>query len=209
MTRALILIFLILAAEAGVQLWRHYDLKASTDPVFFWKDAELVTRSDPTFGRALDVYRADRGMEAFRNLPAGARLQTFYIEWDGVEAGPFIDVSGHETDYCNVAAGFTLLEADVPRIFEIPGRPPFEFYYTRLADPSGKIVHAYKMPWIQGIGAWQINSAYNRSLRLQRSFLRHRGAARVIQFAVSGVASEEEAWAIVQRELQDRLEWRE
>jgi hypothetical protein len=209
MTRALILIFLILAAEAGVQLWRHYDLKASTDPVFFWKDAELVTTAPPPFGQALEMYEADRGMETFRSLEGGGRLQTMYMEWDDLEAGPFSALAGHESEVCNVTAGFTILESRIPRVFEVPGTKPLEFHYARLADASGRIVHAYKMPWIQGIGAWQIDSSRDRSLRLQRSFLRHRGAARVIQFGVSGVASEEEAWAIVQRELQDRLEWRE
>jgi hypothetical protein len=208
MLRALILLISLLALEGGVQLWRHNAPPASDGPVFFWKDAELVTEAEPPFGQALEMYEADRGMQTFRSIEGGGRLQTMYMEWDDLEAGPFADLGGHESEVCNLTAGFTILESRVPRVFTAPGAPPLEFHYARLADPSGRPVHAYKMPWFQGLGPWHIDSSRDRSLRLKRSFLRHRGAARVIQFGVSGIANEGDAWNLVQSELRDRLEWR-
>jgi hypothetical protein len=208
MLRALILLISLLALEGGVQLWRNHEPEPSKDPLFFWKDTDLVGKADPTLGHVIEIYEADRGMESFRNIDGGGRLQTMYMEWDDLEAGPFTSLSGHETEVCNIAAGFTVLESRIPRVLITPDAPTLEFYYARLADPAGRIVHAYKMPWFQGLGAWNLDSIHDRSLRLKRSFIRHRGAARVVQFGVTGIADEQVAWNVVQSELRDRLEWR-
>jgi hypothetical protein len=207
MIRALLLAFLLLAVEGGVQFWRHRELAPATTPVFHWKNAGLVTEATGPFGAALNMYRADRGMERFDDLPDGGRLQLLYLEWDDLEAGPFSDLAGHESEVCNITAGFTILESRVPRVLNTPGEPSLEFHYARLLDHAGRTVHAYKMPWIQGIGAWHLDSSRDRSLRFQRSFTRHRGAARVIQMAVFGAPDESTAWNIVQGELHRQLEW--
>jgi hypothetical protein len=199
---------MILSIEAGVQFWRHESLEISRAPLFGWKDAPLVTEAPPPFGKALELYRADRGMETFQSLPQGRRLQLIYLEWDKLETGPLADVSGHESDICNRIAGFQVLEAAVPRSFTTANGQQLVFHYTRLADRHGNIVHNYKMPWIQGIGAWHIGSSSNRMVRLERSFIRHAGAARVIQFGIFGENSEQQAWEIVQNELNQNLQWR-
>lgn len=199
---------LIISIEAGVQYWRHGNLQASQAPLFFWKDAPLVTHAAPPFGAALELYRADRGMEQFEDLPDGRRLQTIYMEWDKLETGPLADVSGHESDICNRIAGFKVVEAAIPRPFTASNGQQMVFHYTRLVDPNGNLVHNYKIPWIQGLGAWHIGSSNNRSVRLERSFIRHAGAARVIQMGIFGEDDETKAWNLVQNKLNDNLEWR-
>lgn len=198
---------LIVSIEAGVQYWRHGNLQASQAPLFHWKDATLVTEAPPPFGRALDLYRADRGMEKFQDLPDGRRLQVIYMEWDKMETGPLADVAGHESDICNSIAGFKVLEASVPRTMTCDNGQQMLFHYTRLQDPKGNLVHNYKIPWIQGLGAWQIGSSSSRTIRIERSFIRHVGAARVIQIGVFGEADEAKAWDLVQATLREKLIW--
>ena len=199
---------LILSIEAGVQHWRHANTHISQAPVFYWKDAPLVTEAEPPFGTALKLYRADRGMEKFEDLENGRRIQMIYMEWDKLETGPLADVAGHESDICNRIAGFEILEKAVPRNFTAANGQQLLFHYTRLKDTKGNLVHNYKIPWIQGLGAWHIGSSSSRNLRISRSFIRHSGAARVVQIGVFGEGDETQAWNLVQDVLNKNLEWR-
>ncbi|QJE94296.1 hypothetical protein [Luteolibacter luteus] len=199
---------LILSIEAGVQHWRHASSQTSHAPLFNWKDAKLVTEAPPPFGRALQLYRPDRGMERFDDLENGRRLQLIYMEWDKLEVGPLAAVAGHESDICNSIAGFQILEKGVPRTFTAANGQQLVFHYTRLKDPKGNLVHNYKIPWIQGLGAWHVGSSSDRGVRLSRSFIRHSGAARVIQMGVFGENDEAKAWDLVQNTLNKEVEWR-
>jgi len=199
---------LILSIEAGVQHWRHANSQVSQAPLFHWKDASLVTEAAPPFGTALKLYRPDRGMEKFEDLENGRRLQEIYMEWDKLETGPLADVAGHESDICNRIAGFKVLEKAVPRTFTASNGQQLVFHYTHLEDPKGNPVHNYKIPWIQGLGAWHIGSSSSRNVRVSRSFIRHSGAARVIQIGVFGESDEARAWNLVQDVLNRNLEWR-
>lgn len=188
-------------------MWRHASIDTSRAPVFKWTGAPLVTSAEPPFGKALKIYRADRGAEQRTNLPEGRSIKVFYFEWDSIEAGPLIAISAHEAEVCNVAAGFKVLEAEEPRPVISAGGEALEFRYTKLEQADGQFVYVYKMPWVQGIGAWNVDSAHDRFLRLRRSFIRHRGAARVLQAGIFGAASEQEAWALFEREVLARLTW--
>jgi hypothetical protein len=199
----------LLLVEGGVQAWRRAGLDPSTAPVFSWDGAELLspTAASGRFAVALNVYRADRGSQQVIELPGGRTMELTYLEWDDVETGPFAEMAGHEPEVCNAASGFKILQTGVPRECAAGDGKSFLFHYTAMESPTGKRVHVYKMPWVQGIGPWHIDSSRDRSLRLQRSFFRHRGAARVLQVGVSGTESEAEAWETFQREVLDRLEW--
>jgi hypothetical protein len=199
----------LLLLEGGVQAWRHAGLEPSTAPVFTWSGGELQSpdQASGRFAAALKIYRADRGSQQSMEFPDGRSMDLFYLEWDDVEAGPFADMAGHEPEVCNAASGFTILEAGVPREFDAGEGKSLLFHYTAMISPGGKPVHVYKMPWVQGIGPWHIDSSRDRSLRLQRSFIRHRGAARVLQAGVFGAEDEEEAWEIFQREVLAKLDW--
>lgn len=203
----LLIPILLLAIEGGVQAWRHADLPHSNAPLFCWKGARLVTAAPEPFGRALTLYRADRGAEQTRQLPGGGKMTVFYFEWDCMDLGPIISMNGHEAEVCNVAAGYKLIQSGGHRIRRFANGEVLDFASTWLAEPNGKLVYVYKLPWIQGFGAWQVNSSVDRSLRLHRSFLRHRGAGRVLEAGIFGAASEDEAWSLFQREVLDQLEW--
>ncbi|MFZ9937814.1 MAG: hypothetical protein ACO3JG_12280, partial [Luteolibacter sp.] len=130
------------------------------------------------------VFKADHGAKWNHITDDGARLTVFYFEWDKVEAGPVMSIAGHSPDECNVAAGFNLQAVLPPRSFEVPGQPPLVFDATHFTDPSGRSVHMFKLAWIQGMGSRPLREATRRLERLQNSFFRHEGAARVLQAGV-------------------------
>jgi hypothetical protein len=206
---AILLLSFLAALEAGVFAWRHVGITPSTAPVFFWKGAPLLTTAPPPFGDALKMYRADRGAEQSKELPEGRKMTLFYFEWDRIQPGPFDGVSGHEVQICNVEHGsFKLLQGGGKRIYRAPNGEQLYLTYTLLAEPNDKPVYVYKIPWIQGFGEWDAtDSGRDRTYRLRRSFLRYCGAARVIQAGIFGAASEDEAYALFQHEVLDKLEW--
>ena len=203
----LLIPLLLLAIEGGVQAWRQAEIASSTAPVFYWKEAPLLTTAPPPFGAALQNYRADRGAEKTMTLPEGSKMTLFYLEWDRLEVGPIIALSGHEAEICNVAAGFKLLQSGGRRTYHCANGVTLDFDYTLLESRDGKPVHVYKLPWIQGFGTWRVNSSVDRTVRLRRSFLRHSGAARVIEAGIFGTTSEDDAWRLFQREVLAKLEW--
>ena len=204
----LIFPLVLLCIEGGVQAWRHVGIQASTAPVFYLKELPLLTTAPPPFGNALKLYRADRGAEQTKDLTDGREMTLFYFEWDSIELGPFSDVGGHEPEICNVRHGsFKLLQSGGQRTHKAANDESLCFNYTLLAAPDGKRVYVYKIPWIQGYGKWVSAPSEDRATRLRRSFLRHRGAARVLEAGIFGAASENEAWDLFQREVLDKLVW--
>jgi len=205
----LLIPLLLLGIEGGVQAWRHVGLKPSTAPVFNWKKKPLLTSAPPPFGNALKLYRADRGAEQTQELPNGRKMTLFYFEWDGIELGTLCDVGGHEAEVCNVEYGsFKLVESGGQRTYKAANGEKLCFNYTLLAEPNGSPVYVYKMPWIQGYGLLG-SLTQDRATRLRRSFLRHRGAGRVLEAGFFGASSEAEAWGLFQREVLEKLEWKE
>ncbi len=201
-------IVLLVLLEGGVQAWRHVGIPLSTAPVFYWREVPLVTTAPPPFGQALVIYRADRGAEQTKELPDGRKMTIFYFEWDSIELGPLADLGGHEAEGCNVVHGsFKLLQSGGQRTYETANGETLRFDYTLLADPNGNPVHVYKMPWSQGYGEWVSSPSGKRATRLQRSFIRHRGAGRVLEAGLFGAACEDEAWQLFQRETLDKLVW--
>lgn len=198
----------LVLVEGGVQWWRNADLTPSKAPVFAWRGAELVSTAPAPFGDALKIYHADRGAEIKTPLADGRSLNLFYFEWDQMETGPFADIGGHDAEVCNVAAGYTMIRTGALRTYRPPGEEPLVFRCTVLAEPSGKTVYVFKLPWIQGVGEWHVNSSSDRWLRFKRSFIRHRGEARVVEAGVFGADDEDEAWNLVVKEILEKLEWR-
>lgn len=199
----------LLAIEGAVQGWRHSEYEPSTDPVFNWRGAELVSTAPPPFGDALEIYHADRGSSKKWPIADGRSINLFYFEWDEMETGPFADIGGHDAEVCNVAAGFKMIRTGELRTYRPEGRGPLVFRTTVLSEPNGNTVYVFKLPWIQGVGEWHVNSSSDRWLRFKRSFIRHKGQARVLEAGVFGAAGEEEAWGIVESEILGKLEWQE
>jgi len=191
-----------------VQAWRHADIPVSKAPVLYWKGAELLTSAPSSLGAALTLYRADRGAEKTEMWPAGRKMTLFYFEWDSLELGAFNDaVGGHATEVCNVEYGsFKLLQSGGHRVYQAANGETLAFDCTQLAERGGTPVYVFRMPWLQGYGTLE-GLTQNRATRLRSSFMRHRGAARVLEAGIFGAASEDEAWELFRREVLDRLEW--
>lgn len=198
----------ILLAEAGVQFWRHRGIPISAAPVFSLSGVELLRTAEPPFGAALEQYRADCGAMHSIAFPDGKRIDLFYFEWNAMEVGPLSDILGHDAEVCNVAAGFDVITTGRIFRYDAGAGGMLDFRHTELDDGSGQRIHVFKLPWVQGIGAMHIGSSRDRFIRLERSFIRHRGSARVLQAGVFGAADADEAWRIVQAELLAGLDWK-
>jgi hypothetical protein len=204
---AAVILFLVVL-EAGVALWQH-NIPVSTAPVFSYPPAVANFGKSATLAPAIEMYRADRGAELTKDLPDGRKMTIFYFEWDKVKLGPFSIVGGHDTELCNVEYGsFKLLQKGKQRIHTAANGETLRFNYTLLAESNGKPVYVYRMPWIQGFGTWVNLGMNDRTTRVRRALFRQQGEARVLQGGISGVASEDEAWGLFQREVLDRLEWK-
>jgi len=200
---------LLCTIEGSVQAWRNLGSEPSRAPLFSWKGAELLTTAPPPFGKALAMYGADRGAEITDSLPNGRKLTLFYFEWDRIELGPLVDRGLHAPEQCNVEYGsFKLLDSGKVRTHKFENGETLGFNYTLLGEPDGKPVYVYKTPWLQGFGSLDGQTQDHRTTRLRRAFIRHCGAARVLEAGISGVENENEAWDLFQREVLDKLEWR-
>lgn len=205
---ALILIVLVLMGEAAVSMWRYLPMPSATAPVFSFAPATERFEEPGSLAPLVEIYGADRGAEWFTTAADDTRLTLFFFEWDQIEAGPVMELAGHSPDECNVAAGFTLQGILTPRTYEVPGQPPLVFDATHFTDPAGRSVHMFKLAWIQGLGSRELREGSNRLLRLRNSFLRHTGAARVVQAGVFDARDADHAWQTFRTQVLDHLEWK-
>lgn len=204
---AIVIIALLVLGEAAVAVWRLAPVPVSTAPVFWFPPAAQNFDHPGKLVNAIQLYGADRGAEWNDNTNGSNRLTVLYFEWDQVEAGPVMAIAGHSPDECNIAAGFTLKAILPPRTFEVPGQPPLVFDATHFNDPSGRSVHMFKLAWIQGLGSRELREGAKRLVRLQNSFQRHRGAARVLQAGVFDADHADNAWQTFRTQVLDHLEW--
>jgi hypothetical protein len=93
------------------------------------------------------------------------------------------------------------------RSYDVPGQPPLVFDATHFTDTAGRSVHMFKLAWIQGLGARKLREGAERAQRLQNSFLRHQGAARVVQAGVFDAQNADHAWEIFRTQVLDQLKW--
>jgi hypothetical protein len=196
----------LLLLEAAVPAWRDA-APVSRAPVFFLPMAAEAMNRPGGFRHVVEAYQADRGAELKLPGPDRTSLTLFYFEWDQVQAGPMMDIIGHTPEHCNTAAGFTLKSLDPDRIFETPDHDPLVFDASTFTDPAGRGVHVFKAAWMQGHGSRSIREGEHRRLRLRNSFIRGRGAARVIECGVTGAADQAHAWRIFQQQVLQGLVW--
>jgi hypothetical protein len=201
-------ISLLILVEIGLGVWRNTAISVSADSLFSWPIAAQYFEQPGDLAGVIAVYQADRGAEVRLDVEDGSRITVLYFEWDRVEVGPMMGLASHAPDECNVAIGYTLQSVDSPRSFEGPIGSPLVFDSTRFTNPSGQTVYMFKMPWIQGLGTWELREGLSRTLRIQRSFVRHIGAARVLQAGVFGARDADHAWEVFQTEVLEKLEWR-
>jgi hypothetical protein len=204
------------ALEVGVALWR-LNVPVSTAPVFYWKDAPLLTTAPPPFGRALELYRADRGAEQTQELPNGRKMTIFYFEWDQLKINPVMNLALHAPEVCNSIAGFKLLEVLPNRSYQASGQEPLAFDCTHFTGPTGRDVYIFKMVWMQGYGclrmreegpgAAPLQEGAHRFARLKNSFVRHSGAGRIVEAAVFNASDAEQAWQTFREQALDRIIW--
>lgn len=192
--------------EFAIPAWRN-NVPLSTAPIFSLPMAKDAMQNPGDFQRSIDIYQADRGAELKLHGPNDTSITVFYFEWDKIQTSGLGQIDKHEPETCNKTAGLTLRSHDPNRVFETPGHASLVFDVTTFADPQGRIIHVYKMAWLQGFGPRVIQDGFNRQFRFKNAIARGGGAARVLECGVSGAQDESHAWAIFQEQVIKQLVW--
>lgn len=208
-------IFLV-CLEAGVALWRQ-NTPASNAPVFSYPPGVANFEKSAALAPAIEMYRADRGAECKFSTADNACLTVLYFEWDRLKISPVMSLAIHAPEVCNSAAGFKLLEVLPNRSYATPGHESLAFDCTRFADPSGRDLFIFKVVWLQGYGclrmrndgpgATPIAEGEQRFTRIKNSFVRHSGAARIVEAAVFDARDADHAWQTFREQVLDQLVW--
>ena len=160
-----------------------------------------------SFQRSIDVYNADCGGELKLSGPDGSSLVVFYFEWDKIEVGGLQELTKHEPETCNKAAGLTLRSHNPNREFQTLDHTSLVFDVTTFADSANLIVYVYKVAWLQGVGCQAMQNGDNRLLRFKNAITRGGGAARVLECGITGARDEDHAWQIFQNQVLQQLTW--
>jgi hypothetical protein len=200
-------IMLVLASEGFLLARRVFPPPLSTAPMLVWPSLEGKDPRAKEMAAALRTYGADRGWKLELQPTEGVDLTAFYFEWDRTDMGPLLDISAHTPEVCNVASGLQFLGQHEPRTHRFPDGRELLFDTTSFATPQGSKVWIFKGVWIQGKGSLTLRRAHDRMQRLAGSFVRHAGAARVIQAGVFGLEREEDAWVSFTTEVLSQLAW--
>lgn len=196
----------LLVLEAAVYGWR-ISSPGATASVFALPMTEAAMKSSGDFQSSIEKYRADRGAQLKLPGPDGTSLTLFYFEWDQVDVGSIMSINLHEPEVCNSSAGFTFKSRNPNRIYQSAAHSPLVFDVTTFCDPSGRNVHVFRTPWVQGLGSWDSHSDSRRLTRLKLSFTRGRGVARLIECGITGAKDETQAWQIFHSEVLGNLAW--
>ena len=200
----------VLLTEAGGHVVMAARGRGQSTPVFDWKGGVggIDRSGDPSHAYAMSEYNADRGRRVDLTVGDRLTLQLELLEWDYIEDGPLATVRQHAPEICNVAAGFKFLGREAPRVWDAGQR--VEFDSTAFSSPGGQTVHVFKAAWMAGVGNLPLaKPGENRLARLVASFHKRAGAARVLQAAVVGAQSSDEAWEVFEREVLRECKWRE
>ena len=203
----LLIVFLVLV-EVGLAVWKNSDIAPSNAPVFTWPQAVARFGQPGELAGPIKTLHADRGAECRMDAPGGIHLDVMYFECDPIRVGPMMGFTAHTPEVCNVGIGYNLLGIDPPRSYEVLGKLPITFDCTRFSDPSGHKVFVFKTVWVQGIGSMELREGFDRMLRFKNAFVRHVGAARIVEAGIFDARDVDEAWEVFRRQVLDQLVWR-
>jgi hypothetical protein len=163
------------------------------------------------------MYRADRGAELKLTAADNTRLTVLYFEWYQLKLSPVMNLTLHAPEVCNEGIGYKLLEVLPARDYAASGQAPLTFDRTHFADPSGRDVFIFKVVWMQGFGCFPmrengpgaapLREGAHRFDRIKNSFVRHSGAARILEAAAFNARDAEHAWQIFSTQVLDQLAW--
>lgn len=198
----------VVASEAAVRAWLASRPPGQSTPVYDWKGGEGATdrSGDESFLFAVRTFQPDHARWVELPSSDGITVQVQIMGWDNSEDALRIAIKGHAPEICNVAAGFTFLGREQPRVWGTVH--PVEFDVTVFRSPSGQKVYVFRNGWMAGQGNLSLESALSRSERLLGNIVRRAGAARVLQAAVVGAGSMDEAWEVFAREVLGECVWK-
>jgi hypothetical protein len=164
------------------------------------------------YAKAAPILRCSGG-QVFHISP-GDRIGIHFafFEWDDTNTGSVLEAFGHLPEACMGSIGMILVSKEKPILYQVGGEKLL-FDHTIFREPglagASSLIHAYRAVWVagfqesdarQGDLSWKTRDL--RVIRLNAALNRLKPShARVIQGAVRGATSPQEAWEVFSSHL--------
>lgn len=213
----LILLCALGLTEAIAWWWMNPTPAGLGQPILTWTspDAELTNRPD-IYAKSAPGLRCSTGEIRSSERNDGINLFVGFFAWDTASStGDVLEAFRHQPETCLGYIGMKLVSNEPPRQFSV-GTETLIFDHTILRSPDtmGGLVHAFKAVWLSGIptgtsrqGILGGDEGSLRSIRWRAGLTRFRPAhARVVQGAVQGIHSSDQAWEVFRTAILEDLE---
>jgi hypothetical protein len=213
------LVAAVVVAEVAAALWmRPPELSDSIlipEIVLPMGDEFWQSRND-LVSEVMTPLRCSAGRIGDYDDGSGLVTRLSYFRWDSAETVNTLEAFKHLPEQCMGAVGMRLEKVYPARV--ISGDCGQLIFDSTLFRPEsrGTAIHIFKCVWVSGFESSNLredvlmgNSGLNlRQLRLAAAMSRFRPPhARVIMGGVSGMPTEELAWAHFQSLIEPRLQW--
>jgi hypothetical protein len=196
--------------EAGTELWyraheRHS--KPSVEWSFHWPAENAAFRDVKITDKARAILRCDEGRGGAWKDEARNFWLAFFLQWKSGRNSAQL-ATGHTPDICMPATGQRLVRGLEPSVIRVGGvELPFRRYEFAA---EGRPLFVFHCIWESAVGAPtnSLRDDWTAASRLEsvRAGRRHLGQ-QVLQIAVSGPLTMEEAEAALARELERRIKF--
>jgi hypothetical protein len=215
--RNLLFILLALAVTEAIAWWWMNPTPAGLgQPVLTWvsRDADLTDRPD-LYAKSAPGLRCTTGEIRATDRADGIGIFVGFFAWESSSStGDVLEAFRHQPEDCLGYIGMKLVSIEPRRTFVV-GNEILTFDHTILRSPQtmGGLVHAFKAVWLSGVptgtsreGILGGDQFSLRTIRWRAALHRFRPAhARVVQGAVQGVHSPDQAWKVFQSAILEDL----
>jgi len=181
---------------------------AGTEPT---SSAPVITTMPETYQKAAPILRCTSGDVFHMALDHDKRvgINAAWFAWDHTDAGSVLEAFRHPPADCMGSIGMKLVSHEPPIPYTIGGQTLL-FEHSIFQEPGASNnpllpsppVHSFRAVWVGGLSSADATGKFDRhslknlrSIRFRAALTRQRPPhARVIQGAVRGTISTQEAW---------------
>ncbi|MFM7182143.1 MAG: hypothetical protein ACKO2G_11855 [Verrucomicrobiales bacterium] len=217
MRNLLFILVAIAVIEAVAWWWMNPAPAGLGQPVLTWSSSDTTLADRPDlYAQSAPGLRCATGQIRSADRPDGVAVFTGFFAWESTSStGDVLEAFRHQPEECLGYVGMKLVSTQPLRTFKVSGET-LTFEHTILRSPQAMQgnVHAFKAVWLSGIttgtsreGILGGNQSSLRAVRWRAALSRFRPAhARVVQGAVQGVSSPDQAWEIFRSSILEDLE---
>lgn len=185
-------------------------------------DESLVPLPE-VYEKSAPLLRCSSGEVFFKETADGIGLNLAFFEWQGTDTGSVLEAFRHMPEICLGSVGMVLTSTEKPVRYTV-GDQTIIFDHTVFRDPNQRQgaafgsprVHSFRGIWVAGMDGADFRSGVAgdsldrlRTIRLKSAGRRDRPPyACVIQGAIRGASSGEEAWKAFERAMLQGIQFK-